>query len=88
MLYVAQISSSWHLYFITLWNINNLIVSKDIQIFINYGHIELFYEFKLSNPATFYSVCENIVFTETQNMYVPQAAMHMHLSHTQRNGCL
>ncbi len=48
--------------------------------------MELFYEFKLSNHATFCSVCENNVFTETQNRYAH--AMHMYSSHTQRYGCL
>ncbi len=47
-------------------------------MFSIYGHIELFYEFKLSNRATFCSVCEDNAFTETQTLYAPEAAMHMY----------
>ncbi len=63
-----------------------LISNRDMQMFSIYGHVELFYEFKLSNRATFCSVCENNVFTETQDLYAPEAAMYS--THTQRYGCL
>lgn len=82
--YVTANFTDWHRFSLP----GILISNRDIHIFSIYGHIELFYEFKLSNLATFCSVCENNVFTETQNLYAPEAAMHMHSTHTQRYGCL